>query len=648
MKLKNVLLIGLSVFCLNTVDAQLINQFKKEEGVCTYLQFPTQKERKSEMTIQVIEENMLGNIAEKVIKNDAIAGALTSSLLSDEKAEPIKLKLIPDVFFTDGDLLAEVSYSGEFKSKKTMWLPEETYNTMSPSEGQKIQALVSFNVYTMPNKELIYTLDKMWVNGMMKKSSSNTTTSGNVSMTSGSAIESATKSMVTNWSKRKLDMLYGMGIRNKTLTSYMIKKQEKVDKKAAEAIQEKLIACVNTLRKDRTGDAFNADLDECIAHYNKMIKKHKPGTKKQKEALVTDNNVWCMHYNLAVANLLKGNEKEATANIEKATKLRVRKTKEYTNKKGEKVGESSGMIPAGYFEISDLKTTIDSYFKGNQNMPKEFVAFLNSEEDMRFASSMIKELGANFMMSTFLGLETPANFVSTDIKEGAKSFTGSVNEDDAKVDYAVKKTWYAFIPFLQTKYILKGSNSNTGMNAACGYKGDFVTLGNQYSNSYSLYLGDDKHITLPSYALYKKSKNPSDKTFYTGKSHFQYDYNGDLIITCSINKDKGWWYTTYCVTKASEHIGLIESQIRVKHKDFKAIESVSINKTVIERSRDMKFFEAYMQKMISHVAIPTTELSNKTTSNKVDFSKKIVNNDNSGNMIEEKISHSVLKREFIY
>ncbi|MBI9069148.1 MAG: hypothetical protein JEZ09_17765 [Salinivirgaceae bacterium] len=655
MKFKNVLLIGLSVFCLNTVNAQLINQFKKETGICTYLQFPTQKERKSSVTIKVIEENMLGDIAKKVIKNDAIAGALTNEGgVFGNESQRIEMNLIPDVFVTDGDLYAEVSFSSEFKSKETMWLPEETYNTLS--DGTKIQAVVSFNVYTMPEKELIYSQDKMWVNGMMAKSSSNTSTSGNVSTTSGSAITTATKNMVIGWSKGKLDMLYGMGIRNKTLTSYLIKKQEKADQKAAEAIQEKLVDCINTLRKDRTGDAFNAELDECIAHYNKMIKKHVPGTTKQKEALVTDKNVWCMYYDLAVANFLKGDERAAKANIEKASKIRIVKTKEITNKKGEKIGEASGMIPSGYYEIGALKLIIDSYFEGIKNMPKEFVAFLNAEADMRNATSLAREWGANILLSTEFGLETPANFKPGKISDGTKSYTGSVTEGSKTVNFVFKPAF--FIPTFG--YALTAIDAdNTIKSKIKYYKGSFKPMGATYRNSYKLGLGDDKYVTLASGNYYKTGKELKTKLkLNAGASNakgnkkpfsgvkYQYDYNGDILITCEIHHDK-WLYYGWVCDQADEYLGITRSQVRVKHNNFTEVTGLEISNTKIERQRNAKFFDAFMQKSTTG-KFPADEISNETKTKTIDISKKTANNDEHGNNIEEKLLKSVVKREFVY
>jgi len=655
MKIRKLLIIGLSFLFLNSANAQLINQFKKETGTCSYLQFPTQKERKSEVTIKIIEENLLGKVAEKVIKNEAIAGALTQEggILGDE-SEDIKMELIPDVFVTDGELLAEVSFSGEFKSKETMWLPEETYNSLD--DGIKIQALVSYKVYTMPDKKLIYTQDKMWVNGMMAKSSSNTSTSGSISMTSGDAITSATKNMVIGWSKGKLDMLYGMGVRNKELTAYMIKKQEKEDKKAAEAIQEKLVACIKTLRKDRTGDAFNADLDECIAHYNKMIKKHQPGTKKQKDALVTDNNVWCMYYNLAVANFLKGNESEAKANIEKASKLRIVKTKEFTNKDGEKIGEASGMIPSGYYEIGALKLAIDSYFSGVKNMPKEFVAFLNSEDDMRNANSLAREWGANILLSTEFGLETPANFKPGKISDGAKSYTGSVTEGDKTVNFVFKPA--LFIPTFG--YALTATDAeNTIKSKIKYYKGSFRPMGATYRNSYRLGLGDDKFVTLATGNYYKTGKELNTKLkLNAGASNakgnkkpfsgvkFQYDYNGDILITCEIHHEK-WLFYGYVCNQTDEYLGVTRSQVRVKHNNFTEVTKLEISNTKIERQRSAGFFEAFMTKSTSG-KFPADEISNETKTKTIDLTKRTASSDDHGNIIEEKLLKSELKRTYVY
>jgi hypothetical protein len=655
MKIKYYAFLLVALFMSNALNAQLINQFKKEVGVYNYLQFPTEDVKKSKLTMELIESNMLGTAAKKVIKNEKISGALTKDggIFSDDKEVTI-LDLIPQVFVTDGDLYAEVKFSPEFMSKKTMNLPQETYNFIA--DGNPIQAIVSINVYSIPENELIYTLDKRWVKGMMAKPSSSSSTG--ITTTSGSAITNATKNMVRNWAKNKLDMLYGMGIRSKTLTSYMIKKLDKQDKAAAKETQEKLVSCINTMRQDRKGDAYVQKLDECIAHYNKILKMHKPGTKKQKESKVTDNNVWCLHYNLAVAYLLKEDQKNAKLNIDKASEYRVVKTKVFTNKKGEKVGEAKGMVPSGYAEIGALKSLIHSYFAGVEKMPKTFVTFLNDENKIRKANRIAREWAANSMLSTAMGLETPAVFKPESIAEGTKGFTGSVSEGDKTVDFVFKKAF--LIDFFGYKLTATSADKNTIASVKYN-RGSYRPSGTLYKNTYKLYIGDDKFVSLASGVFYKNGKHVSDKTKLNmgsssakGNKHpfsgskFQYDYNGDIVITNVIHREKGLFYS-YVLNNPNEYLGVTESKVRIKHTDYKTIESVTMETSRIEREREMKLGEALAQKKVApEELIPTTEISNNNCNKTINIKNIKYSKDDKENCTKASIEKCEVNRTYIY
>jgi hypothetical protein len=547
------------------------------------------------------------------------------------------MNLIPDVFVTDGNLYAEISYSGEFKSKETMDIPVEIYGKYDVSKGMMndITALVSFKVYTSSDKtKLVYESDKTWVKGQMQTS---TPSSGGVTKVSGAAQESAVEKMVTGWAKNKLDMLYGMGVRTRAMNAYRLKGyDDKEEKKQSEDIQAKLITCVNTIRKDRGTDAYNATLDECLAFYQKMLGKYSPGTTKLKENQVTDNNVWCLYYNMAVANFLKQNETEAKKYISKAYEIRKPKNvKEITNKKGEKIGEASGpQFNEGFAEIQVLKQNIDNYFAGLKLMPKAFVEFVNSEDQMRSANLLAREYAANIMLSTLMGLETPASFVDQNIKDATKPYNGSFSEKEKTVNYEVKKTWHAFLPLNFNKYVVKATSPYNTASVKFGYTNSLLPKGVTNRNSYSLYLGDKKYFTLYSGAYYSNAKSLTDKTLlYMGKSNskgnknpfcgvkFQYDYDGDIIITGRIYKEKYWFYNMV-VTKPSEYLACTDFKAVLKNKDFKEVSELTIDKTVIDRSRSMKFFEAFIQKKISTDPIPTEETNNTHTSKKVNLNSK--------------------------
>lgn len=666
MKTKSTILILVSLLITFLSNAQIIRQFKAEKGLCSYLQFPTQKERKASIQIKIIEENMLGKIANNVIKNEKIAGALTKQggILGNQTEDIITLDLIPDVFVTDGDLYAEVIYSGEFMSKKTMNIPIEMYGKYDASKGMMndIMALVSFKVYTMPDKKQIYASDKVWVKGQKASSGTTSTTQSGMSVTttSGADMEADVKNMVKGWAKKKLDMMYGMGERYRTLTAYMLKKYDnRDDKKAAEEVQANLVSCITTLRKDRTSSEYKAKVDACISHYNKMVKKYKPGTKKQKEAQVTDNNVWCLYYNLAVANFLKGNGKEAKKYINKAYELRKPVIKDIVNKKGEKKGTFQGpTFNEGFDDIQATKEIINNYFKGLSTTPASFVAFLNSEEQMRAASKIAREYAANMMISALVGFDAPVDFVTSDIKAGVKSFNGTATQGDKSVNYTVKKTWHSFIPINLNKYVLKAQSADKTTNVKLGYYKSLAPRSAIYRNSYTLKTGEKSSYTLASGAYYDNSKVNDKTKYFTGKANakgnkkpfsgvkFQYDYNGDIVITGNAIRDKGLWYG-WVLTDESEYLGAIEFKGVIKTNNYNKAVAINFEKTIIERERNIKFFEAFTQKQLTGT-IDAQEVSKNTTTKKVDITKKIVSKDAQGNAINEKISKSELSRTFQY
>jgi len=287
-------------------------------------------------------------------------------------------------------------------------------------------------------------------------------------------------------------------------------------------------------------------------------------------------------------------------------------------------------------------------------MPKHFIAFLNSEENIRNASILARKVSANVMLSSMLDLDTPANFMPMDYNNDAISFTGTMSNGNKNIDFVFKKA------FLLNLFGYKLSATSNNVKVGFKYYANSKRPdGDIYRDTYSLYVGNDEHVSLASGAYYKTGKDGNTKLKLNGGdanakgnkkpfcgSKFQYDWNGDILITNVINKDKGFWYS-WVLTDASEYLGVVETKVRIKHNDFKTIKSLSVETTKIDRARSMGFFEAFMQKSTAGT-ISAEELSNTTTKKELNFAKQSIKKDDKGNCISEKNDNIEISRTFVY
>lgn len=638
-KLVNIWLIVILVLTITVpAKAQLFHKYKFETASFSYYQFPVVKERCRTLTVEVIEENDLGKAASSIIKSDRINNALTSDngIFADEHTVREPITLIPSVFPTKGDLYLVVNYSNWSENKKSLSLDKTMHRWIKG--GTQINAIVSYKLYLMPENKLIYTQKPIWVESYVSKKSTEIMT--------GNELEAALKSTAANWAKKEITSKYSLDRKYVTLPVYIPKGIEKSEKKNAEEIQEKMLALITDYRYSNQSEEYIAGVKECIGFWKDLLKNYKPGSKKKKESGINDNNAWCLYYNIATANMLLGNTKTAAKNMKKCMALNKVKKKEFFNKKGEKKGEMKFMYDAErHYYFHTFKKTLKNYFDGINNMDPKFVSFITNTKLRAKSKVFVREFSVNSYMSEIMGLEIPATFTSDQLsKEQPKLVTETISDENETVNCSIKKS---FLYFATHKYIAKASNDDMSVKTRQVFT----------SRMMPTYVTD---FNLVKSIEHRKGKT-NDKKRITGNSYFMYDYNCDILLTQDILKDRGGFITWCHITKA-DALEAKTINYRIKHNEFNPT-SMQITTNTIERSRDLNWITAFIEKLFSKEPFETTELSNNTEKEKITYSKnkiKVVANgktksgkysvvsDENGNWTEVVADDQVSKRTIVY
>ncbi len=643
--IKKILFGVVGISLIVPARAQLINPYKEEVANLTYLQFPIQKERKNWLHINVVEENLLGTAAKNVIKNDKIANALTGTnnqLLGDsEKQDDYKYRVIPEVFPTDGDLYLEVYVSQQEYTKENMKL-EKQYGEYVKN-GQQIGGKVSYKVYvgSPTGKKLVYEQKPVWLLSYLAGGSTNSPTGG---MLTGSQIEAGRKTNARSWAKRQVLDLYGLRYRTISVPIMLLKAYNKEEKSKAEEMQTKTVELVNEFgTKVGTAD-YLKEVANVISYYNGELKNYRPGTSK-KEATINDKNAWCLYYNLAVLNILANNESQVKVNINKALALKETKVKEITNKKGEKVGEASGMQS---YQVQSYLHGLDymyqKFFAGIKANNPEFVALLLNGEKKKEASKLALGLSSSLYLSEIMGIDVPVDFTKTSDNR-PKVMTEKVEDNGKTVNCTIKKS---LLYILTKKYVGKMATSDNSLKSKQIFASNILPF----------------HTTvfgLTAQANFKKVKR-SDKLQLTGFSKIMYDYNGDIIITNQMLKDKMMFILPKDFISDKDALGVETTEYRVSLKNNTAT-AINGNTTIIERQRNLGWFSAFITRIIDKDPFETTELSNTKSTNKFTYSGNQITvskdkkseklsyqqkSDDKGNWIDEEIGKIKATRTLVY
>ncbi len=644
------LMVVLAAFILLPVKAQLINQFKTDDASISFVQFPTQKEKKATLTYEMVMESVVSKAVDKVVKNEAIANAMKTGLSVGKESELPEIKgIIPFIFPTDGDLHAEIIYSPSKMGEDFLNMERVMYNYVNG--GTNVEVIAAFKVYSMPGKKLIYTQDKRMVEGYVKKSSSS---SAGSSM-GGMATAADQENIARRWALDQIRDMYGLRSKYHAFPVYRLKKLDGDVKDRAKDVQDKFVELTAQWDGKNKSADFQKDVKECMAHWEGLLKQHKPGTEKQGEALVTDNNVWCLQHNLAIGHLMLGQKKQAMSLINKAVEIRKPEVKEITNKSGKKVGEASGIQNnEDQAVLAETRRVIKHYFEGVENMKPAFVDMVMDDANILKASRLAREVAANFYISSLYDLNVPTPFVSTSIAGEPKLIKGEVND----VNYSIKKQLLYFLTKshtmkmngdgIATKQIL----GRTYLPASVDYCG--ATCSNWIGNY-------DAGIYFASGVGFRKAKD-LQKNKYLGSSSIQYDWNGDILINNYKLNDNAL-FMFFMDIKPGEALGVKKDEIRVKHDNFE-VKSFEVKTSDIERERDMSFFEAWIQKIIAKGSLlETSEISNESveksytySSNKLKIKKDgktsnesiTIEKDDKGNWTVYKVDGVEAQRTFQY
>ncbi len=608
------LLVLLGIILIIPAQAQLFSQYKNKMGRIVYPQFPIQKERKNMLVLEVIEENMIGSAAKKVIKNEKIAGALTDKggALADESTIN-ETELIPIVFPTDGNLLAEVHFSDWSSDKDNIKLEKVFHKWVE--KGESVKAIVSYKLYSIPGKKLIFTQNPIWVNSYVPNSSGMPLT--------GNQLQSALKSTAKTWAKEQIKNNFGLHYKSINLPVYTIKGVDKDEKKQAEEIQEKIIELMSSYKYNNKDSKYTESVNECIGFWENQLKNYKPGTTKKKESIINDKNAWCLFYNIAVANVLLDNESKARKNMNKALALKKVKTKDIVNKKGEKKGEVKTMFnPEEQSYLAELDEMIDVFYAGIKANNPKFVDFVVSSEKRKKAALFAREYATNLYLSEAFNLKVPVSFTSRNLRDDQpKLIEGEINDNN--ISYTLKKS---ILYFATHKYIANVANSDNSITTKQKYSSNLLPY--KYNVSFRL----------PYQITHYKVKT-SSKDNLEASSLIQYDYNGDILINNVMLKDK-WIFMGWCKITEADALKVQQSTYRIKHNDY-ITTSITKETKKIEREREIKFFSAYIQKLLSTEPLETKEISRNTNSEKYNYTAdKIII---SGNGNSESLALSVDK-----
>ncbi len=589
--------------------AQLFKKYKFETAGFYYYQFPVTQERCRTLTVEVIEENDLGHAASSVIKSKRINNALTGDggILADQHTVREPILLIPYVFPTSGDLYLEVNYSSWGENKESLSLDKTMYKFVE--NGTQINTIVSYKLYLMPGKKLIYTQNPIWVESYISGGSG----SGSSIMMGGNELEAAMKSIAEGWSRSEVQSKYSIAHKSVSLPVYIVKGLDRDEKKQAEDIQEKMMELISGYRFSNQTEDYVASVKECINFWEGQLKNYTPGTTKKKESVINDNNAWCLYYNVAVANLLIGNTKTSAKNMKKCMALNKVKKKEFFNKKGEKKGEMTFMYDAErHFYFHKINNTLKNYFDGINNMNPDFVELVTNTELRDKSQTFAREFAANSYISELMGLEIPAQFTSAKLSnEQPKIVTSTISDKEENINCTIKKSFLYFITHKYNAYVKREDMS---------LKTKQVFTSRMLPYSYKYDFGFIKSVT------HNKAKT-SDKKKIIGHTDFMYDYNGDILVNQTFIKDRGG-FITWCHITKDDALQLKTVDYRIKQNKLTPT-SITLETNTIDRKRDINWITGYIEKLISKEPFETEELSNVTDNEKITYSTssiKVVSN----------------------
>jgi hypothetical protein len=639
---KTILFIVLFVLAFgntNIAKAQLIHQYKKEVATMSYIQFPVQKERKREATFELIEENLLGNLTKKVIKNQATQAALTdkgkivgdiSTDVKNYKGDPFYL--IPRAFPADGDVHVEIRFTTAPMNKESINYPTAFHKYVKG--GTQFRVLTSYAVYSKPDMQLIYNTDPVWVISYIKNSSSTGSSAGPASMStppSGASLDAAKKSAAKYWAMNQVENNFAIKTKYFSAPVFHLKAFKGDVKKQSEETQAHFMELMTKFHLDGESEEFKNEVKSTIKFWEDHLKQYKPGTKKKKEAIINDNTAWCLYYDLAIAHIMLGDENKAKEYSEKASKLRKVESKTITNKKGEKIGETKGMNdPLEQMYLLKLEDLIHFYFSGRNAMDQKFINLVSQVNQKKKANNFAIALATNIAISEDLGLSTINDFCVSEHTKKPKLVSGNIQDDNGVYDYTIKKS---ILYILTKKYTLKANKEDLSIKTKQSFGSNMMPY--KTKKSFGL-----------CYKITHSTTKLANGDQYFTISTIQYDYNGDIIITNKQIRDKKP-FMYWLKINDKDALGVHTTVYTIKNNDLK-IESIVAEKHVITRNRETKFFSAWFEKTITGQPLATEQVSDEKVDVKVQYSKENVEEDANGEWTSKKSQHQKAQQTITY
>ncbi len=640
MKIKNLFLAFLGLVAVYPVSAQLRQQFRSEPAGVWFVQLPTAKERYTNLDVQVTQKALLGEKVSQATEKISAAANLLGGVVQDntgtfsDKKEPLrKYQIIPNVFPSEGTLYLEVLFYDEHIAHN-MNLPARYFDGIGT--GVKVE----YNLYKMPEKKLILSEGPFWVYGEGGK--------GAGPFQTYEEIYKDRVRIAGGWATEQVKNKYAIEYKYTPFNAYVVRNLDGEDAKKAEEAQKKLVSLANRFRSQGHKEEYKKEVNECIAIWEELLKQYVPDARRGKDAAINDNNVWTLHYNLAVAYYLLGNKAKGSEYADKGAAITKIQWEDIKNSKGEVIGKKKIGIQHGTEDLFHvLKGRFEAFYAGIAAHNPTFVAMLTNSDNLFNTSRKARNIATNVFISNVMGLEVPVEIISNNFEKMPKGYSGAVNQDGNEVvTFTVKKNPLAFMQKHKT-YIAKIQRVDETVKTKQTYNAFLSPSYTTYDFSYQT---KERFWGLPARIGFNKVKSIPKQNSLGGTSII-FDYNGDIKFSNYKFSDKGMFINIKSI-RVTERDALKLNKIdsRITLKDFTEISTIDNTITDIERNREVGFFSAFTYRVIKKTDYPTTEISNNTKNQKLNMATdtKIESKDDNGNWTKMKVGKLEVSRSIVY
>ena len=644
MKIKNVMLTVLAVFIILPAMSQLRAPFRSESAGVRYVQLPYSEKQYRNLTVQTTQKATLGeNVARTT---ERASGALSrigvdvedeTGTLTDKSAPERTYQLIPDIFPAEGgDLFLEVLFYDEDRIVAGD-IPNRFY------DGAEYEVKVSYNLYEMPERNLIESGGPFWVAG---KGSS----SAGPLQTREQKYNDRLR-IAQGWATQKIRNKYSLKYGYLPVNVYTIRGLSGDAGDLQNEAQEKFIPLANRFRTRHNEDSYKAEVEECIKIWENLLQKYVPGGGRR-DADINDNNVFTLYYNLALANYLIGNKAEAEKYAKKGMAATRIEWQEITNRNDEVIGRSrSGVVHATEDIFHNLKESMDAYYAGIDFHNPVFVDMLIHADNMMLVSNAARHTAVNMYLSQTLGIDFPIDIVTSDFNENPKHISGSISKNGSVIaNYEIKKN---FLSFINTKYNVTVSNND---NSVIAKQQLYETMLPNTNYDFVLLTGRNSFIGLPDRIMPGKLKTKPNRSKMM-PIYIMYDYDANVYFTKNKIQDRWWYLRNFSlfgvVACERDALRTYRNFSKANLDNYETISTIESEITNIERDRDrgfMAYINAIFDKDGIYGTMKYTLISSETRDKRVDIQNKraVKSSDSNGNWTKLRMGDIELERTITY